>query len=59
MKHKNSKDIMSVIIILETDVKGGETFFYDGEKMNDIGKRAHVLDVFQPKTVCSLSFSGM
>ena len=32
-----------MIIILGTDVNGGETVFYYGENMNDIGKRAHVL----------------
>ena len=32
-----------MIIILGTYVNGGETVFYDGENMNDIGKRAHVL----------------
>ena len=42
--HKDSKDILSAIIILGTDVNGGETVFYDGEKINDIGKRAHVLN---------------
>ena len=31
------------MIILGTDVNGGETIFYYGEKMNDIEKRAHVL----------------
>ena len=41
--HKYSKDILSVIIILGTDVNCGETVFYDGESMNDIGKIAHVL----------------
>ena len=41
--HKNSKDILSVIIILGTNVNGGETVFYDRENINDIGKRAHVL----------------
>ena len=41
--HKDSKDLLSVIIILGTDVNGGEIVFYDGENMNDIGKRAHVL----------------
>ena len=41
--HKDSKDIMSVIIRLETDVHGGETVFFDGETLNDVGKRAHVL----------------
>ena len=32
-----------MIIILGTDVNGGETGFYDGNNMNDIGKRALVL----------------
>ena len=32
-----------MIIILGTYVHCGEAIFYDGEKMNDIGKRAHVL----------------
>ena len=32
-----------MIIILGTDVIGGEAFFNDGENMNDIGKRTHVL----------------
>ena len=41
--HKYSQDILSVIIILGTDVNGGETVSYDGETMNGIGKRAHVL----------------
>ena len=36
--HKDSKDLLSVIIILGTYVKGGETVFYNGENMNDIGK---------------------
>ena len=28
--HRDSKDLLSVIIILVTDVNGGETVFYDG-----------------------------
>ena len=32
-----------MIIILVTDVHGGKTVFNDGDNMNDIGKRAHVL----------------
>ena len=40
---KDSNDILSVIIILGTYVHGGETIFNDGERMNYIGKRAHVL----------------
>ena len=42
--HKDSKDLLWVIIILGTDVNGGETVFYDSKNMNDIGKRAHVLN---------------
>ena len=41
--HKDSKYLLSVIIILGKYVNGGEIVFYDGENMNDIGKRAHVL----------------
>ena len=41
--HKDSKYLLLVIIILGTDVNGGEIVFYDGENMNDIGKIAHVL----------------
>ena len=41
--HKDSKDLMSVIIILGTDIHGGETVFFDGENINDVGKRAYVL----------------
>ena len=36
--HNDSKDLLSVIIILGTDVNGGEKVFYDGENMNGIGK---------------------
>ena len=31
--HKDSKDLLSVIIILGTDVNCGETVFYDGDNM--------------------------
>ena len=41
--HKYSKDLLSVIIILGTDLNGGKIVFYDRENMNDIGKRAYVL----------------
>ena len=41
--HKESNDILSLIIILGTDAHGGETFFYERDKMNDIGKIAYVL----------------
>ena len=41
--NKDSNNLLSVIIIFGTDSYGGETVFYDGEKMNDIGKRAHFM----------------
>ena len=41
--NKDSEYLLSVVIILVTNVSGGETFIYDGENMNDIGKIAHVL----------------
>ena len=40
---KDSNNLLSVIIILGKNVHGGETVFYDGEDMNEIGKRAHVM----------------
>ena len=42
--HKDSNDVLSVIIILGTNVHVGETVFNDREKMNDIGKIAHILN---------------
>ena len=41
--HKDSIDLLSVIIILGEKNHGGETVFNDGVKMNDIGKRARGL----------------
>ena len=41
--HKDSKDLLSVIITLGTNVNGGETVFYYGMTMHDTVKRAHVL----------------
>ena len=41
--HRNSNNLLSVIIILGTDVNGGETVFNDRDNTNAIGKGAHVL----------------
>ena len=41
--HKHSNNILSVIIILGTDVHDVETVFLNGMTMHDIGKRTHVL----------------
>ena len=35
---RDSNDLLSVMIILGTDLHGGKTVLYDGDKMNDIGK---------------------
>ena len=40
---KNSKDLVSVIITLWTDISGGDTVFYDGVKTSDLGSRTHIL----------------
>ena len=37
-------DILSVIFVLVTEVHGGETVKKNGMTMNNIGKRAHVLN---------------
>ena len=41
--HKDIKVLLLVIIKLVTDINGDETVVYDGDNMNDIGKRAHAL----------------
>ena len=41
--HNDSKDLLSVIIILGYNVNGGEKVFNDGENMNAIREKAHVL----------------
>ena len=41
--HKDSNNFMSVIIILGTDVHGGETVFH-GMTMNEIGRTALALN---------------
>ena len=41
--HKDVNGLLSVIIILGTDVHDVETVFLNGMTMHDIGKRTHVL----------------
>ena len=41
--HKYNKYFLSVIITLENNIKGGDTLFYDREKVSELGSRAHVL----------------
>ena len=49
--HKDSKDLLSVIIILGTYVNDGEIVFNDRVNMYDIGKRSHVLNHLHGRSV--------
>ena len=40
---KDSNNLLSVIITLGENIRGGYTVFYDGVKTYDLGSRAHVL----------------
>ena len=40
--NKDSKYLVSVIITVGGNMRGGETMFYDGVKISDLGSRAHV-----------------
>ena len=41
--HKDTKDLVSVIITLCKDISGGDIVFYDGVKSSDFGSRSHIL----------------
>ena len=41
--HKDTKDLVSVIITLGKNISWGNTVFYDGVKTFDFGSRAHIL----------------
>ena len=41
--HRETKDLVSVIIIVGKDISGGDTVFYDGVKTSDLGSKAHIL----------------
>ena len=45
LSHVNrySKDLLSVIINIGVNIRGGDTVFYDGVKTSDLGSRAHDL----------------
>ena len=49
--HKDSKDLVSVIIILGKNISGGDTVFYDGVKTSDLGSRAHVLKILHGRMI--------
>ena len=40
---KDGKDLVSVIITIGKYISGGDTVFYDGVKICDLGSRSHVL----------------
>ena len=52
--HKDSTDLLILIIILGTNFHGGETVFNDGVNMNDIGKKSKCSEAFTWK-VCGWS----
>ena len=41
--HKDSKDMVFVIITVGKYISGGDTVFYDGVKTSDLGSRSHIL----------------
>ena len=41
--HKDTKDMVSVIITVVKDISRGGSVFYDGLKTSDFGSRAHIL----------------
>ena len=49
--HKYTKGLLSVIINLGTNIRGGDTVFYDGVKTPDLGSRAHVLKYLHGRMV--------
>ena len=44
--HKDSKDLVYVIITLVKDISGGNAVFYDGVKTFDLGSRVNVLNIY-------------
>ena len=49
--HKDSKDLVSVIITLGKYIIGGDTVFYDEVKTYDLVSRAHVLKHFHRRMI--------
>ena len=41
--HKDTNDLVSVIITLGKNITGGDTVFYDGNRTCDIGNRIHII----------------
>ena len=41
--HKDTRDLVSVIITIVTNISGGDTVFYDGVKTSDLLSRARVI----------------
>ena len=51
--HKDSKDFVSVIITAGKNIRGGDTVFYDGVKISDLGSGAHVLQYLYKRMIFS------
>ena len=49
--HKETKDMVSVIITMRKDISGGDTVFYDVVKISDLGSRAHILNILRGRMI--------
>ena len=50
--HKDSKDMVSVIITVGKNISGGYTVFYDGVKTSHLGSRSHILKHLHGRMIC-------
>ena len=50
--HKDTKDLVSVIIKMVTNISEGETVFYYGVKTTYLGNRSHALKHLHVRTIC-------
>ena len=51
--HKDNKYLVSIIITLGGDIRGGDTMFYDGLKTSGFGSGSHVLKCLHGKIIFS------
>ena len=44
--HKDSRDMVSIIITMGTNISGGDTVFYDGVKTSDLREQSSYIKTF-------------
>ena len=49
--HKDTKDLVSVIITMVKDISAGETMIYYGVKTSDLGSRAHISKILHGRMI--------